>query len=343
MRPSFVDADFDRAIHLENGELKIAIIGAGLAGLRFARLARDRGIEVRLFEKARGPSGRISTRRTEHGRFDHGAQYFTARTPEFAAQVADWRERGVAALWGGRIARLDGGRVEVEEEAPERYVGTPAMSALARDLSRDLEVEIGTRIAGVRREGSEWLVESENGTRFSGFDRLVVAIPPKQALPLVTISSSITRAIRDVRMRPCHAVMVRFEVPLDAEFDGAFVRGSGLGWVARNDSKPGRGSESCWVLHSSPEWSEANLEVSTEGVGTMLLREFEVALGQALPRVRFSTGHRWLYARSANSLKGEPLWDADVALGICGDWVQGDRLEDAFMSATRLDAALHDV
>ncbi|MFM8940069.1 MAG: FAD-dependent oxidoreductase, partial [Phenylobacterium sp.] len=60
---------------------RIAIIGAGLSGLACARSLHREGRKVQLFDKARGPGGRMSTRRVETPLgtigFDHGAQYFT--------------------------------------------------------------------------------------------------------------------------------------------------------------------------------------------------------------------------------------------------------------------------
>ena len=42
------------------------------------------GWAVTVFDKGRGPGGRLATRRADDLRFDHGAQYFTARDPRFA-------------------------------------------------------------------------------------------------------------------------------------------------------------------------------------------------------------------------------------------------------------------
>ena len=67
--------------------IRAAVIGAGLAGLRVAHRLAEAGAQVRVFEKARGAGGRMSTRRTDFGAFDHGAQYFTARDPRFREQV----------------------------------------------------------------------------------------------------------------------------------------------------------------------------------------------------------------------------------------------------------------
>ena len=43
--------------------LPVAIIGAGLAGLSCAQALVQSGHQVHVFDKSRGPSGRMSTRR----------------------------------------------------------------------------------------------------------------------------------------------------------------------------------------------------------------------------------------------------------------------------------------
>ena len=61
----------------------IAIVGAGIAGLAAARRLRAAGLTCTLFDKSPGLGGRMATRREGYLRFDHGAQYFTARGPRF--------------------------------------------------------------------------------------------------------------------------------------------------------------------------------------------------------------------------------------------------------------------
>ncbi|MFO8005299.1 NAD(P)-binding protein [Thioalkalivibrio sp.] len=77
--------------------MKIAIIGAGRAGLSAANRLREAGADCTVFEKSRGLGGRMATRRVGSLQFDHGAQYFTARGARFAiplGAVADRRQRG---------------------------------------------------------------------------------------------------------------------------------------------------------------------------------------------------------------------------------------------------------
>ena len=46
--------------------------------------------------------------------------------------------------------------------------------------------------------------------------------------------------------------------------------------------------------------------------------------------------HRWRYARTTNPF-GQEFWiDEGSQLAACGDWCLGNRVEDAFVSASRL-------
>ena len=316
--------------------MRVAVIGAGVAGLNAGRQLEAAGMDVVLFEKARGASGRLSTRRSDFGAFDHGAQYFTARDEEFRNQVEAWLADGVVERWAGRIVRLSGGGESTEGSPVERYVGCPGMSAVARDLRGDLNISLGVRIESVKRVGERWTLTAHDGSEFPGFDLLVMAVPAPQAVPFLSSVPEFDREVRLVNMAPCHAVMVRFKESYDPEFDAAFVDSDTLSWVARNSSKPGRGPEACWVLHSTVEWSASNLDADASDVTRSLLLAFQEAVGSALPPTDFSAMHRWLLSRALDPLRSGPLWDSEQSLGVCGDWTLGDRVEDGYMSASRL-------
>ena len=90
--------------------MKIAIIGAGLAGLTLAHRLVARH-DITVFEKARGPGGRMSTRRADPYAFDHGAQYFTAETDRFRSLLKPLRETGLIAPWPKTVALANGARM----------------------------------------------------------------------------------------------------------------------------------------------------------------------------------------------------------------------------------------
>ena len=94
----------------------VAVVGAGMSGLVAARALAESGYGVQLFDKARGPGGRMATRRGEDGLFDHGAQYFTARDPRFCARVDAWLQEGVVQAWDGRFGAAAAGEARIGHE-----------------------------------------------------------------------------------------------------------------------------------------------------------------------------------------------------------------------------------
>ena len=67
-----------------NDSKNFAVIGAGIAGISCARTLAQAGHTVTVLEKSAGLGGRMATRSSAFGTFDHGAQYFTVRDARFA-------------------------------------------------------------------------------------------------------------------------------------------------------------------------------------------------------------------------------------------------------------------
>jgi predicted NAD/FAD-dependent oxidoreductase len=214
------------------------------------------------------------------------------------------------------------------------------MSVLARDLATDLRIEFQRRIESVDRSGRRWQLRSEVGLELEDVDAVIVATPAPQAVPLLAAAPGLARLAAGIEMLPCQAVMTTFGESPQVDFGGAFVSNSPLGWVARNASKPGRPAGECWVLHATPQWSAAHLEDSSEAVTESLLRALARALGRELPKVRSHRVHRWRFARTEKPLGSPYLWEAEAGLGVCGDWLHGSRVEDAFTSGELLARAM---
>lgn len=319
----------------------IVVVGAGLSGLACARALVENGHGVKVFDKARGVGGRMSTRRADDLRYDHGAQYFTARAPEFADAVKAWVAEGVVAAWPGTITTLEnratlGDDGERKGRPVERFVGVPGMSAICKHLAADLDIGLATRVAPFAREGDQWRLRSEAGDDLGVHDVVVVSAPPAQTAALLASAAPTWSArVADTPMAPCWAVMVSFEERLPVPFDGAFVHGSPLSWVARNGSKPGRPDQESWVLHGSPSWSSEHVEDAPEQAARQLLDAFWRALapaGVAARTAAHCVAHRWRYALPTAPVPEVCLADAALGLVLCGDWCGGPRVEGAFLS-----------
>lgn len=316
---------------------RVAIVGAGLAGLEAAAELQRRGFEVRLFDKGRGPAGRISTRRTPELAVDHGAQYFTARSELFRGEVEEWVRAGCAAVWEPRWATQRTARQP--DPAETRYVGAPRMSSIARHLARDAQVACGVRIDALKRDGAQWRLIDTHGIDHGSFPLVVLTVPAPQAVPLLEHSPALRERAQAAHYDPCWASWVRLEEPLDLPFDAGCPADERLAWCARNDSKPGRPEGELWLLHASPAFShahEAGPIQQPELVRRALTEAFLAWVERPDARVSAYGAHYWRYARCAAPESSEPLWEPELGLGVCGDWCAGPRVEDAWTSGRRL-------
>ncbi len=339
---------------------RVAVVGAGISGLAAAGSLVAAGLEVTVFERGRGPGGRAGRRRVPGFEFDHGAQYFTARSQALADQTAAWVEAGVAAQWSPRMATAGEGALRPKDSRTTRYVGVPGMSALARSLAEGLDLQTQTRVlsATLRRDAGgvpQWMLEVAGGNTGDGgqvpgrgrerggaererprpagpFDALLLACTPQQALPLLDTAPEFAARAGEVAFDPVWAVLLGFDHPPELAADAVFIEHPALSWAARNDTKPGRAGGPAWVLHATGSWSRGREDEAPESVVTELLPAFEEAVGLRLPEPVYAAAHRWRYARPRSALAETALWDADLNVGMCGDWCGGARIEGAFES-----------
>jgi len=318
-----------------NKSPRIAVIGAGIAGLSCSKNLHKDIFELSVYDKSRGPAGRMSTRRGEGWQCDHGAQYFTARDPGFRAEVARWQAAGVADVWPARLAVFNEADGQRSETRLERFVGVPRMTAPARFLADTLPLTAQTTITRLERTPAGWqMTSAEHGQLPGHFDAVLLAVPAPQAVPLLeTVAPDLAAIAAGAVMRGSWALMLRYDAPVALSFDAAFVNCGPLRWIARDNSKPGRGAQETWLLHASAEWSEAHLEETPETVAAALLQAFG-QLGGPAPQAW--SAHRWRYADTAPALDKGCLWDAGQRIGLCGDWLNGGKVEGAWLSGRAL-------
>ncbi|MGC3874175.1 NAD(P)/FAD-dependent oxidoreductase [Halomonas sp. GXIMD04776] len=325
-----------------------AIIGSGITGLACARALVRHGHSVQLFEKSRGPGGRLASRRTQHATFDLGAQYFTARSGEFQEELNAWRETGVVGRWPHSLWVCENGHWQPKLDDEIRWVGAPRMSALTRYLSQGLDLRTQCRIEHLIQEGAEWWLRDAKGLRHGPFNKVIVTLPAPQALSLLAPHSSLlAQACQRIEMSPCWAAyalleasLPRLEIP-EPGWQAAFMNGGPLRFVTRNASKPGREDqgESLSLLATS-NWSRTHLERDPQWVATRLLAAFTERYPAPLPDIQLLDAHRWRFAQPESEMAiGNEAQDFLIdssGLALGGDGLSAGRLEDAWHSGHRL-------
>lgn len=303
---------------------RVAIIGAGMAGLACAGRLAEAGLQPVIYDKSRGIGGRLATRRMGGLQFDHGAQYVTARHDGFAAVLRDLQAQGAAAPWQDGS---DGAHI----------VGVPGMSGLARAMAAGLDVRQLAQVTAVRPDAAGWAVHV--GDTWHSFDRVVLTVPAPQIAGLLGRHHAISAELAEVRLAPCLTLMAAIDAP------PAFVSRSEaddpLAWIAQDGSKPGRpqGKPTTWVAQAGPDFSLRYLEDDTDSITARMLPLLCDKLGVAAGDVGLAAAHRWRYARVTVAL-GRPFAQFGQTLYAGGDWCLGPRVEAAWISG---DAIARDI
>lgn len=320
----------------------IAIIGAGLSGLTAANILNDYA-EVTIFEKSRGVSGRMSTRRAEPYFFDHGAQYFKARTSEFKAFIDPMIKEGIIATWHARFVEFENKNIIQSKQWDEQYphyVGVPGMNAIAKYLSQGLNVRLGVRVQSIKKNQGRWHLMDEQGNVLGEYDWVIAAIPAEQASELVPPSLPFYAKMTQYKMKGCFSLMLGFEKTLPLEFDAAMVRAEDVSWISVNNSKPGRDNAFSLLVHSSNEWADKHMHDDSNKIMSHLCKQTSELIGHDLSGANHKALHRWRFANIKKQSGEAHLLDIDHHMGVCGDWFIQGRVEAAFTSATEMASAL---
>ncbi len=325
--------------------MTIAIIGAGIAGAACAQRLQQQGQQVVVFDKGRSAGGRMSSKRTSAGYLDLGAQYFTARTPAFSSQCQRWLAQQVIERWQGALGVIEQGKLSASPDDTERYVGIPSMQKPVQQLLADISVQ-HAEVSAVHFEQGRWQLFA--GADLLGqFQQLVLAVPQQQAERLLQhvleSHSQLKTLFAQSALLPCWAVNIELAAAdsLPLQFDGIFVKQDAqVSWLARQGSKSGRAGPQQWLVHFNPLWSAANLDLSGDEVAQQALSALQRLFNTRL-QAAATLSHRWRYAQQAAEY---PLLGAvmlnDLKLGLCGDWLNGGRVENAWLSGRQLAEAL---
>lgn len=302
---------------------RIAIVGAGIAGLSCARALVDGGLAPVVLDKGRGVGGRLATRRADGGlQFDHGAPHLTAGSPRFATVLQEARAAGTVSRYHPDTKNAASG---------PHYVGIPGMSGFPRHLVRDLDIRTGVKVSAVTKDDAGWRVIA--GDWSETFDRLILTLPAPQALHLLVPTNAFSAELSAVQMSPCLTLMAAF-AGLDRSIGQVSARSvSELELVTLESSKPGRPKEpQCWVAHASVDFSRRHLERDLPEITELMLPILCDYLGRQPSEAVHAVAHRWRFARVKHPLGRPFLADYQSRLHLGGDWTLGRTAEDGWIS-----------
>jgi predicted NAD/FAD-dependent oxidoreductase len=310
--------------------MRIIVVGAGLSGLMAAQSLTRTGHDVTVFDKGRGVGGRLATRRIGDATLDHGAQFFTVRSEQFASHVNEWLAAGVVHEWCHGFDSEDG---------HPRYVGTKGMSGIAKHLAQGLDIRTSALVFSLERTAPGYNVITDDGVAHA-CDKVLLTAPIPQSFSLMfggaiempeemrTIDYDRTLGLLAVLDSNNHNV----KSPGGMQFpDDVFS------FIGDNSAK-GISAAPALTFHANPEWSRQNFDRELDEIHSLLLTAARPWLGSA--QILESQPKKWRFATPKSAWPDACWIDPSGTLALAGDAFAGPKMEGAALSGLAAANAL---
>ncbi|NGP88055.1 NAD(P)/FAD-dependent oxidoreductase [Fodinibius halophilus] len=328
----------------------IGIIGASISGLIAGKRLADAGHDVTIIEKERSVGGRLGSITLDGITLDYGLPHFKANSQTFKSFVDELTETGAVAEWTDEFGLYDGKELlETDPNANSQmnYIGTAGNQAIAKDLSRWVDIKSEEQAGGLTYIGPDttkkrsWMI---NLTDISVFecDAVILATPAVEAYGIIQTVQNRTATRKIIR----HIDEVRYDrrISLACTFDHAppewkaiEVEYSDIRLITNESSKRGA-DQAGLVIHSSPEFYRSHAQEDDKRVKELLLEEASNIIGSSVRQPKSTYLHRWKYFEAQNPIDEYfmELEMAEAPLALIGDYLGGSSLDNAFVSGYNL-------
>jgi renalase len=323
----------------------ILIIGAGLSGLVAANALQQAGERVLVIDKARSAGGRLATRRMAGAggvtaRLDHGAQFFTVRSPDFAELVHEWRRAGIAMEWCCGFSTSSDGY--------PRYCAEAGMNTIAKYLASTVEVVTDAQVHAVGGGDAVLSVVTDGDQRWTS-NRILLTPPVAQSLTLIDngwlpVDDDVRASLEAVTYAPCIGLLVTLDGPGAVREPGGMQLDASehdvWSFIADNQRK-GISDVPALTFHANEVFSAANYHADANSLQADLVDAARPFFGSA--NVVAVEVKKWRYARpltmhADRCVSVEPV--EGTRLVFAGDAFGEARVEGAALSGLAAAQAL---
>ncbi|WP_458187661.1 NAD(P)/FAD-dependent oxidoreductase [Haladaptatus sp. NG-WS-4] len=319
---------------------RVAVVGAGVAGLGVAYALRD-DAAVTLFERTDRVGGRAATR-TRVGRvYDTGANYVKSddeRVSRVVRELSDCSDELVEVDGPVWTFDVDETVAEGRDEDTPKWTYRDGIETLGERLldASGATVRLNTRVTGLRRDG-RWYVEDADGDKYGPWDDLVLTPPAPVTASLIDLADWDDDLRRDLREHVGHvpyrtilSVALHYPFELDRPYYALVNtdKAHDVGWVGRESCKPGHvpDDESLLVVQMAPAWSAEHSDHEDADVAAAVAdRVADLCSDHSLAAPDWFDVITWRDALPDKGADRDVLRQAeDERLWFAGDWVAGE-------------------
>lgn len=288
-----------------------------MTGLSAARELSKKGHEVVVLDKGRGVGGRMSTRTIGEAKADHGAQYFSVKSPEFQELIAELQAENIVAEW------------TIPQRTNVRYVGGKGMNTIPKRLAQNLNIIVNEKVILISANE----VKTESGNSYS-FDNLIITIPIPQITDLlnqsqIKISNQDQSVFESIHYEPSIAVMAVLNQPTNIVGGGIILENQPVAWIADNYQK-GITQIPTATLHASARYSAEHFDDDLQKVAQEMLSSVNQYIQP--DNIQSFQVHRWKFS-NATKRYGKPFYQVENRnIYVGGDGFGIGNVEGAFLS-----------
>jgi len=316
--------------------MRVAIIGAGIAGIAAGRTLHQAGIASVLFEKSRGVGGRVATRRNAGYTWDTGATSVALRGRSLDSVIlheiddADRVSIDKPIFVHDDLHPMPGdGRAAVP-----RFAFRTGMTKLPKLLAEGLTIRFESTVDQIQADKQGYTVLGEH------FDRVILTAPIPQT-GLLLWGLDLRRPIAQIQYRTCISVGLGFAAPLPETRYHALLDPSlrhPLSWLCLESVKvpthAPTGSSSI-IAQLGREFSRLNYQLPDEELVRIVCGYLARLYGPAFATPEAFTVMRWKYAQPESLVDFDEANPPDSTVLIAGDALSGARIEEAYESGLR--------
>ena len=338
--------------------MRLAIVGAGVSGLAAAWALRNTELDVVVFEKSQGYSGRAATRGQHGVRYDHGANYFKIDSERVEHLICSELPTDELVEIPGDVWTFDAeGQVQPGDDdanAASKWTYRNGISTIGKLLAEaaNAVVHRETRVEHVERQDGAWRVRTDTAETYGPFDAVLLTPPAPQTIAILQASegahsarTALVDAMREARYPSQFTVVLGYDQPISRPGDFFALlnldRKHPIAWLSFEEDKPGHvpDGQSVLIVQMAPHWTEAHYEASHNVLVDRVVALVEDVLDTSLAAPTWSDHQRWRYALPNKAAATSEMEAAEAAgLFVAGDALVGKgRVQRAL--GTGLDAA----
>ena len=314
--------------------IDFCVLGSGVAGSTIANLLSKK-YSVHVFDKARGPGGRSSNKKFNNKlSFDHGVQYITPKSKLFTKFTKKLFKEKILKSWNGN--HLDFTFKKKKDSI--KYIGKKANNDLNKYNLKGIKQFFGCPITKVQYINNHWEIYLKDNSKRQ-FKYLILTCPFPQLKKIAGkyLDKKITNL--KVQMQPNITVMIAMKnqktLPISSiKFDDDI-----LAWAANENSKKRfKSNINLWTLQATLKWSKKTINKYKidKSIMSQLINRFIKLSGFEKNKIIFKRIHGWKYSYNYKKTPYLSLWNKKINLGVCGDWLDGPKVENAWLSANDL-------